>query len=57
MLLRLENKGFTNCKRVGVNNYGLIQISYNSFSTIEEAKNALSKIRITEDKSAWLLKK
>ena len=57
MLLRLENKGFTNCKRVGVNNYGLIQISYNSFSTIEEAKNALSKIRIAEDKSAWLLKK
>lgn len=57
MLLRLENKGFTNCKRVGINNYGLIQISYNSFSTIEEAKNALSKIRITEDKSAWLLKK
>ena len=57
MLLRLENKGFTNCKRVGVNNYGLIQISYNSFSTIEEAKNALSKIRITQDKSAWLLKK
>ena len=57
MLLRLENKGFANCKRVGVNKYGLIQISYNSFSTIEEAKNALSKIRIAEDKSAWLLKK
>ena len=47
--------GFFVCCLVGVNKFGLIQVAYNSYDTVEEARIALSDIRAKEDINAWLL--
>ena len=42
-------------RKVGVNKFGLLQVAYNSYDTVEEARLALSDIRTKEDVNAWLL--
>ena len=49
------DKGFIESRKVGVNKFGLIQVAYNSYDTVEEARIALSDIRAKEDINAWLL--
>ena len=52
---KLKDKGFIESRKVGVNKFGLIQVAYNSYDTVEEARIALSDIRAKEDINAWLL--
>jgi hypothetical protein len=47
-------KGF-NAKIIGVNKWGLTQVTFNSFSDENKAINNLYKIQKTVSKSAWLL--
>ena len=42
-------------RKVGVNKYGLIQIAYNSYDSVEQARAALELLRDSEDENAWLL--
>ena len=55
MISQLKEKGFIEARKVGVNKFGLIQVAYNSYDTVEEARLALSEIRTKEDLNAWLL--
>ena len=55
MISQLKDKGFIESRKVGVNKFGLIQVAYNSYDTVEEARIALSDIRAKEDINAWLL--
>ncbi len=55
MISQLKDKGFIESRKVGVNKFGLIQVAYNSYDTVEEARLALSDIRTKEDVNAWLL--
>ena len=55
MISQLKEKGFIEARKVGVNKFGLLQVAYNSYDTVEEARLALSEIRTKEDLSAWLL--
>ena len=55
MISQLKEKGFIEARKVGVNKFGLLQIAYNSYDTVEEARLALSEIRTKEDLNAWLL--
>ena len=55
MISQLKSKGFIEARKVGVNNFGLLQVAYNSYDTVEEARLALSEIRAKEDVNAWLL--
>ena len=55
MISQLKGKGFIEARKVGVNNFGLLQVAYNSYDTVEEARLALSEIRAKEDINAWLL--
>ena len=55
MISQLKGKGFIESRKVGVNKFGLIQVAYNSYDTVEEARLALSDIRTKEDINAWLL--
>jgi len=55
MISQLKDKGFIESRKVGVNKFGLIQVAYNSYDSVEEARLALSEIRSKEDLSAWLL--
>lgn len=55
MISQLKEKGFIEARKVGVNKFGLLQVAYNSYDTVEEARLALSKIRTKEDLNAWLL--
>ena len=55
MISQLKKKGFIEARKVGVNKFGLLQVAYNSYDTVEEARLALSEIRTKEDLSAWLL--
>ena len=52
---QLKRKGFIEARKVGVNKFGLFQVAYNSYDTVEQARNALSEIRGSEDVNAWLL--
>ncbi len=51
---QLKAKGF-DAKIIGVNKWGLTQVSFNSFSTRNEATNNLYRIQETISKDAWLL--
>jgi hypothetical protein len=51
---QLKAKGF-DAKVVGVNNWGLTQVAFNSYSDRNEATNNLYKIQKTVSKDAWLL--
>ena len=55
MISQLKKKGFIEARKVGVNKFGLLQVAYNSYDTVEEARLALSEIRNKEDLNAWLL--
>ena len=55
MIAELKNKGFIEARKVGVNKFGLLQVAYNSYDTVEEARLALAGIRISQDINAWLL--
>ena len=55
MISQLKEKGFIESRKVGVNKFGLVQVAYNSYDTVEEARLALSDIRTKEDVNAWLL--
>ena len=55
MISQLKKKGFIEARKVGVNKFGLLQVAYNSYDTVEEARLALSEIRIKQDLNAWLL--
>jgi hypothetical protein len=51
---QLKKKGFDS-KIVGVNKWGLTQVSFSSFANRPEATNALYKIQDSISKGAWLL--
>ena len=55
MIAQLKNKGFIEARKVGVNKFGLLQVAYNSYDTVEEARVALAEIRVSQDINAWLL--
>ena len=55
MIDLLQKKGFIEARKVGVNQYGLIQIAYNSYDSVEQARAALELLRYSEDENAWLL--
>tara|TARA_X000001036_G_scaffold250916_1_gene233659 strand:- start:1756 stop:2148 length:393 start_codon:yes stop_codon:yes gene_type:complete len=55
LISQLKSKGFLEARKVGVNKYGLLQVAYNSYDTVEQARTALSEIRNSEDMKAWLL--
>ena len=55
MISQLKEKGFIEARKVGVNKFGLLQVAYNSYDTVEEARLALSDIRTKQDVNAWLL--
>ena len=55
MIAALKNKGFFEARKVGVNKFGLLQVAYNSYDTVEEARVALAEIRLSQDINAWLL--
>ncbi len=55
MIDLLQKKGFIEARKVGVNKYGLIQIAYNSYDSVEQARAALELLRDSEDQNAWLL--
>ena len=55
MINLLQKKGFIEARKVGVNRYGLIQIAYNSYDSVEQARAALELLRGAEDENAWLL--
>ena len=55
MIDLLQKKGFIEARKVGVNRYGLIQIAYNSYDSVEHARAALELLRGAEDENAWLL--
>ena len=55
MIATLKNKGFVEARKVGVNKFGLLQVAYNSYDTVEEARAALAEIRLSQDINAWLL--
>ena len=53
---QLRKKGF-DAKIIGVNNWGLTQVSFKSFEDRNEAINNLYRIQDTVSKDAWLLVK
>ena len=55
MIANLKSKGFIEARKVGVNKFGLLQVAYNSYDTVEEARVALAEIRLSQDINAWLL--
>ena len=55
MIDLLQKKGFMEARKVGVNQYGLIQIAYNSYDSVEQARAALDLLRDSQDENAWLL--
>lgn len=55
MINLLKKKGFIEARKVGVNPYGLIQVAYNSYDSVERARAVLELLRDSEDENAWLL--
>lgn len=55
MISQLKNKGFIEARKVGLNKFGLLQVAYNSYDSVEEARLALAQIRLEHDTNAWLL--
>ena len=53
---QLKEKGFDS-KIIGVNKWGLTQVSFNSFANRDEATNSLYNIQKTVTEDAWLLVK
>lgn len=55
-LEELQELGY-DAKIIGKNNYGLIQVSFNSYNDKQEARKALELIKETVNEDAWLLAK
>jgi hypothetical protein len=53
---QLISKGF-NAKIIGVNDWGLSQVTFDSYARRNDAINSLNKIKRTVSKDAWLLDK
>ena len=53
---QLIAEGFK-ARKIGVNQYGLHQVAYNSFTNRDEAMKALNTIRQNSNRDAWLLVK
>jgi len=53
---QLISKGF-NAKIIGVNDWGLTQVTFDSYARRNDAINSLNKIKRTVSKDAWLLDK
>ena len=54
MVKALKERGF-NARILGVNKWGLTQVSYESYDSRRDAINDLYRIQKTEDNNAWLL--
>ena len=52
---QLRDKGYNSASYLGVNKFGLHQVSYGSFDDPKPALNFLKKVRLTESRDAWLL--
>ena len=52
---QLKRKGFSNAAYLGVNSYGLHQVTYASFTDPKKALASLKNIRATVSSDAWLL--
>ncbi|MCQ0112373.1 SPOR domain-containing protein [Zhouia amylolytica] len=52
---QLQAKGYKSADKIGVNKYGLHQVSYASFAEVNEALQFLSEIKTKESSEAWLL--
>ena len=52
---QLKKQGYANAKISGVNQWGLTQVSFDSYSDKDEAINNLYKIQDTISEDAWLL--
>ena len=50
----LLEKGY-DARILGINQWGLTQVSFNSYTSKRDAINSLNKIRRTENEEAWLL--
>lgn len=55
LVTMLKQKGFENARILGVNKWGLTQVSFNSYTSVQEARENLAKLKLTMDDSAWLL--
>ena len=57
MIAELKSKGFVEARKVGCKSkFGLLQVAYNSYDTVEDARLALSRNKTTQhDINAWLL--
>ncbi|MEX0287702.1 MAG: SPOR domain-containing protein [Flavobacteriaceae bacterium] len=52
---QLKRRGYKNAAYIGVNRYGLHQVSYGSFNDPKKALAELRKIKLTVSADAWLL--
>ncbi len=55
MVRILKDQGFKNARILGINQWGLTQVSFNSFDTRNEALQTLTTVRKTMNEDAWLL--
>lgn len=56
-IAELKQKGYSNAKIIGKNQWGLTQVSVASYSSKEAAKEAIETIREEASKDAWILVK
>lgn len=55
MIKILKDQGFENARILGINQWGLTQVSFNSFDSRYEALQTLATVRTTMNEDAWLL--
>ena len=55
MITILKNNGYNNARILGINQWGLTQVSFDSFNSRNEAINVLRNVQKTFDNDAWLL--
>lgn len=56
ILSQLKSEGY-NARTIGVNKYGLHEVVYGSFETVEEAQRVLRDVRKNHNEDAWMLVK
>lgn len=55
MVNMLKSQGYQNARILGINQWGLTQVSFDSYSDRNDATNALYKVRQQVNSDAWLL--
>ena len=55
MVKLLQDQGFENARILGINQWGLTQVSFDSYDTRSDALNSLYKLRKSMNEDAWLL--